>query len=122
MTMKPVNLREDLIGKEGETRTEVYLDGTVYVGGEEWWPHRTIPAGMPVRVIGRDGRIVVVEPVEVQLIPCPLRRGSSLNFLWRLTVQPVIYCLIGGIGASGSYFPCHSIKLCPNTSGWLFSG
>jgi len=64
--MKPVNLREDLIGKEGETRTEVYLDGTVYVGGEEWTARSEdpIPAGMPVRVIGRDGLVVVVEPVE----------------------------------------------------------
>lgn len=66
MTMKPVNLREDLIGKEGETRTEVNLDGTVYVGGEEWTARSEdpIPAGMPVRVIGRDGLVVVVEPVE----------------------------------------------------------
>jgi len=44
----------------------VYLDGTVYVGGEEWTARSQdpIPAGMPVRVIGRDGLVVVVEPVE----------------------------------------------------------
>ena len=64
--LKPVGNREAIIGKRGEARTDIYLEGTVYVGGEEWSARsRTrIPIGSLVRVVSRDGLILDVEPVS----------------------------------------------------------
>ncbi len=66
MGLKPVNLRENIIGKIGETRTEIHWDGTVHVGGEEWTARseKPIPAGVPIRVVQRDGLVLIVEPVD----------------------------------------------------------
>ena len=62
----PVHSLERLIGQIGETRTEVHLEGSVYVDGEMWSARsaQAIPPGRKVRVIGREGLILLVEPVE----------------------------------------------------------
>jgi len=54
-----------LIGMVGEARTEIDLDGTVYVGGEEWSArsNNKIRSGSQVKVVKRDGLILIVEPV-----------------------------------------------------------
>lgn len=50
----------------GEATTDVFREGSVYIGGEEWsaWSKNEIPAGSRVRVIGREGLILQVEKVQ----------------------------------------------------------
>lgn len=57
---------EQLIGQIGETRTPVHHSGSVYVEGELWSARSTtpIPSGQRVRVIGRKGLTLLVEPAE----------------------------------------------------------
>lgn len=63
--VRPSNTLQRLIGMEGESRTAIYREGTVYVDGETWTARSkaVIAAGTPVRVIGRDGLVLVVEPL-----------------------------------------------------------
>jgi len=53
------------IGEIGEARTDVFHDGAVYVGGEEWTARSDtfIPAGSQVKIVGREGLILIVEAV-----------------------------------------------------------
>ncbi len=64
----PVHDLGTLIGKEGEARTEVRDEGSVQVGGELWSARseQAIPAGSHVRVLRRDGFILVVEKAKPQ--------------------------------------------------------
>jgi membrane-bound serine protease (ClpP class) len=52
------------IGEVGEARTDIHLGGAVYVGGEEWTARSDtfIPAGSLVKIVGRQGLILLVEP------------------------------------------------------------
>jgi membrane-bound serine protease (ClpP class) len=52
-----------LIGECGETRTDVKDSGSVQVASELWSARseKLIPAGHVVRVIGRDGFVLIVE-------------------------------------------------------------
>jgi len=52
-----------LIGQVGETKTIVHKEGSVQVAGELWTARseKAIPAGKPVRVIEREGFVLVVE-------------------------------------------------------------
>lgn len=52
-----------LMGAVGETRTEVFQEGSVYVAGEMWsaTSQTLIPARTRVRVIGQEGFILQVE-------------------------------------------------------------
>jgi membrane-bound serine protease (ClpP class) len=62
---KPVNDISVLIGQRGETKTPVKAEGSVQVAGELWSARseKPIPVGSPVRVIGRDGFILIIEKV-----------------------------------------------------------
>jgi membrane-bound serine protease (ClpP class) len=62
---RPSHRLEDLIGSVGEARADIQHSGTVYVNGEEWSAHSDtfIAAGSSVRVTGRNGLILIVEPV-----------------------------------------------------------
>ena len=55
-----------LIGMIGEARSDILLEGTVYVAGEEWTARseKKIHAGSQVKIINRDGLILQVEPVK----------------------------------------------------------
>ncbi|PKN82799.1 MAG: hypothetical protein CVU46_17850 [Chloroflexi bacterium HGW-Chloroflexi-8] len=55
-----------IIGKIGETRTNISLEGTVYVDGEEWTARsdHSILKGQPVRVTAIDGLTLSVEEVN----------------------------------------------------------
>lgn len=62
----PVQDLSQLIGAVGETRTDVHQEGTIFVNGE-WWSARSdtlIPKGRPVRVISREGLILLVEEIS----------------------------------------------------------
>ena len=64
----PIKTMARLIGKTGEAHTDVYAEGSVYLDGEEWSGRSEIfiPAGSQVRVVGREGLILLVEPVQVK--------------------------------------------------------
>lgn len=50
----------------GVASTNVFSEGSVYIGGEEWsaWSKTEIPAGSRVRVINREGLVLQVEEVK----------------------------------------------------------
>lgn len=68
MLERPAHDLGVLIGQEGEARTQVGAEGSVQINGELWSARssRPIPAGRPVRVVNREGFILVVEEVMHQ--------------------------------------------------------
>ncbi len=64
--MRPAHDLEALIGKLGEAKTEISESGSVQVAGELWSARSetVIPEGTPVRVIRREGFVLVVEKAE----------------------------------------------------------
>lgn len=65
---RPSHDLDALIGKSGEARTEVKDDGSVQVDGELWSARAdsAIPAGSHVRVVRREGFILLVEKDKPQ--------------------------------------------------------
>ncbi|QIK38337.1 nodulation protein NfeD [Caldichromatium japonicum] len=57
---------EQLIGAVGTALTDLALEGSVRVEGEVWSARAecAIPAGAPVRVKGRSGLTLIIEPVQ----------------------------------------------------------
>jgi membrane-bound serine protease (ClpP class) len=55
-----------LIGAIGEARTDVYSEGSVYVGGEKWTAHSDEPikAGARVKVLEREGLFLYVKEID----------------------------------------------------------
>jgi membrane-bound ClpP family serine protease len=66
VSARPSHDVDVLIGMVGETRSRVYSEGSVYVGGELWSAksEKSIPAGSAVRVVRREGFSLVVEKVN----------------------------------------------------------
>jgi membrane-bound serine protease (ClpP class) len=64
--MRPLQDLSALIGKVGETRTLVHQSGSAQINGELWSvrSEKEIPAGKPVRVVGREGFILLVEKTD----------------------------------------------------------
>ncbi len=62
----PTKNLSQLIGKTGEAHTDIFAEGSAYVDGEEWSARSPvfIPLGSQVRVIGREGLVLLVEPVQ----------------------------------------------------------
>ncbi|HEY9089464.1 MAG TPA: NfeD family protein [Anaerolineaceae bacterium] len=62
--VRPSDTLARLMGMQGEARTAIYREGAVYVNGEIWTARSSaaISPGTLVRVIGRDGLVLVVEP------------------------------------------------------------
>jgi membrane-bound serine protease (ClpP class) len=52
-----------MVGKIGEARSKIHEEGSVYVSGEMWSARsdNPIPAGSSIRVVRREGFILVVE-------------------------------------------------------------
>jgi membrane-bound serine protease (ClpP class) len=61
--MRPSHDMTTLVGRIGEARTRVDDEGSVLVAGELWSARSDtpIPAGSSVRVLGREGFILIVE-------------------------------------------------------------
>jgi membrane-bound serine protease (ClpP class) len=59
----PMHDLEALTGSPGEAKTRIHKEGSVYVGGELWSARsdKVIPEGSPIRVVRREGFILVVE-------------------------------------------------------------
>ncbi|HET6845605.1 MAG TPA: NfeD family protein, partial [Anaerolineales bacterium] len=64
-TVQPVHELSSIIGQRGEARTAIGADGAVQVAGELWSARSqtSVPAGAAVEVVGRDGFVLVVQPV-----------------------------------------------------------
>jgi membrane-bound serine protease (ClpP class) len=62
-TMRPSHDLEGLVGQVGEAKTKVSEEGSVLVAGELWSARsdKAIPAGSEIRVIRRDGFVLIVE-------------------------------------------------------------
>jgi len=62
---RPDHSLERLNGLVGIAESDIYLEGAVSVGGEQWSARSEdfIPAGSQVRVIGREGLVLIVEAV-----------------------------------------------------------
>jgi membrane-bound serine protease (ClpP class) len=62
-SMRPSHDLTELVGQIGEARTRVSDEGSVQVNGELWSARseKPIPAGSSVRVVRREGFILVVE-------------------------------------------------------------
>jgi len=65
-TRKSMEASFALIGLEGEARTDIHDEGSVQVGKELWSARSEskIKAGSKIRVVRRDGFVVVVEKQE----------------------------------------------------------
>jgi membrane-bound serine protease (ClpP class) len=63
---RPAHDLEGVVGMSGEARTDVHDEGSVQVAGELWSARSVnpIPKGSPIRVVRRDGFVVVVEKAE----------------------------------------------------------
>ncbi len=73
--MVPVNIGvraesvpNDLVGMDSEVRRALIPTGTVYAAGEEWTARsadgRSLERGTPVRIVGRDGLVLIVDPLQ----------------------------------------------------------
>ena len=62
-SVRPSHDLAGLVGQIGEARTKVDEDGSVQVAGELWSARseKPIAAGSPIRVVGRDGFVLIVE-------------------------------------------------------------
>jgi membrane-bound serine protease (ClpP class) len=60
---RPLQDLSTLIGKTGQARTEVHESGSVQMAGELWSARseKSIPVGTRVRVVSREGFVLVVE-------------------------------------------------------------
>jgi membrane-bound ClpP family serine protease len=63
MQRGPVHNPDALIGQIGEARTEIHAEGSVQAGGELWSARseKPIKMGSAVRILGREGFVLVVE-------------------------------------------------------------
>ena len=63
---RPTHDLELLMGLTGEARSNIYEEGSVYVAGEMWSARSNehVPAGSSIRVVRREGFILVVEKID----------------------------------------------------------
>lgn len=63
---RPDHSLERLDGMIGSAESDVFLEGTVSAGGEHWSARSRnfIPAGSRIRVVGREGLVLIVESVD----------------------------------------------------------
>lgn len=61
--IQPSHDLNSLIGQVGEAKTNIHTDGSVQVAGELWSARseKSIPNGSPVRVVDREGFVLIVE-------------------------------------------------------------
>jgi membrane-bound serine protease (ClpP class) len=60
---RPSHDLASLIGQMGEAKTRIHTDGSVQVAGELWSARseKRISTGSPVKVVGREGFVLIVE-------------------------------------------------------------
>jgi membrane-bound serine protease (ClpP class) len=62
---RPSHDLSDLVGMIGEAKTRIHAEGSVQVAGELWSARseKAVPNGSSVRVVGREGFILLVEKI-----------------------------------------------------------
>ena len=65
-TVPPAHDLNQLVGSLGEAKSEIHHEGSVQVSKEVWTARSetTIQAGAQVRVVGREGFVLIVEEVQ----------------------------------------------------------
>lgn len=65
-SVRPTHDLEGLVGEVGIAKSEIHEEGSVQVSGELWTASskRPISEGTQVKVVERDGFILVVEPIQ----------------------------------------------------------
>lgn len=60
---RPAHDLDALVGQSGSARSDIHADGSVYINGELWSARSDaeIPSGSHVRVVRREGFVLVVE-------------------------------------------------------------
>lgn len=66
--MRPSIDLSRLIGKTGDAHTDIFAEGSIHISGEEWTARSDvfIPKGAKVRVIGREGLVLLVEALPAK--------------------------------------------------------
>jgi membrane-bound serine protease (ClpP class) len=66
LRLRPSQDLSRLMDVIGEARTDIFNEGTVYAGGEDWTARSDalIPAGSQVKVVGREGLVLKVVKAE----------------------------------------------------------
>jgi len=64
--VRPVHDLGILVGSTGEAKSNIHEEGSVYIAGEMWSARsdQAIPAGSPIRVVRREGFVLVVEKIS----------------------------------------------------------
>jgi membrane-bound serine protease (ClpP class) len=67
--IKPAHNLDNLVGQTGEAKTRIQNEGTVQVAGELWSARSDTPiaAGNTIRVVKRDGFVLIVEPADIKI-------------------------------------------------------
>ena len=75
--VRPVHELSGLIGQRGEAKTPIGEEGSVQVAGELWSARSAapVPAGSTVKVVGRDGFVLIVEQDSQMKSGLPERIG-----------------------------------------------
>ena len=71
LEMSPAQDLSNLVDQVGVARSDIRYSGTIYVGGEEWTARseKSIREGHLAKVTGREGLVLLVEPVEKESSP-----------------------------------------------------
>jgi len=66
--LKIIHNQDNVVGMEGVARTDLRLEGSVYVNGENWSARSKeyVSKGSPVRVLSRDGLMLNVEKLRTE--------------------------------------------------------
>lgn len=66
LAQQPVHNIDALIGQTGDAKTKIHKSGSAYIGSEMWSARSNdeIPAGSHVRVVARDGFVLIVEKLN----------------------------------------------------------
>ncbi len=66
LATRPTHDLDALVGALGDARSAIQTEGSVYVNGELWSARseKKIPAGSRIRVLRREGFVLIVEKVE----------------------------------------------------------
>lgn len=62
----PVHSLDNLMGKSGEARSDIYMEGSAQIDGELWSvrSEKPIPTGARIQVIGREGLLLLVKNMD----------------------------------------------------------
>lgn len=66
LNLQPSQDLAALIDQTGVARSDIHQSGTIYAAGEEWTARseKIIREGQVVKVVGREGLVLLVEPVD----------------------------------------------------------